>query len=233
MNCQLLAREISNLELTDAAIVDCTAAESVVAAYPDFVRANLHIITPNKRANVLPRSQYAALMGLLQSRQKYFLDEANVGAGLPIMSTIRDLIASGDVIKKIEGIFSGTLSYLFNNFDGSVPFSALVRDAWRRGLTEPDPRDDLSGKDVARKLLILARQTGSQLDIADVDVETLVPRSLARGSFSQRFFVAFARSDVEMTARLKRAQAHGAVLRYVGSLTGGRARAKLQEFHRD
>jgi aspartokinase/homoserine dehydrogenase 1 len=233
MNCQLLAREISKLELTDAAIVDCTAAESVVAAYPDFVRANLHIITPNKRANVLPRSQYAALMELLQSRQKYFLDEANVGAGLPIMSTIRDLIASGDVIKEIEGIFSGTLSYLFNNFDGSVPFSALVKDAWRRGLTEPDPRDDLSGQDVARKLLILARQTGLRLDIADVDVETLVPQKLARGPFSERFFTALVRFDDEMAARLKRARSHNAVLRYVGSLAGGRARARIQEFRRD
>ena len=230
---QVLAREISRLELTDAAIVDCTAAESVVAAYPGFVRANLHIITPNKRANVLPRSEYAALMELLQSRQKYFLDEANVGAGLPIMSTIRDLIASGDVIKKIEGIFSGTLSYLFNNFDGGVPFSALVKEAWRRGLTEPDPRDDLSGQDVARKLLILARQAGSQLDIADVDVETLVPPKLAGGPFSERFFAALARFDDEMAARLKRARSHDAVLRYVGSLAGGRARARIQEFRCD
>ena len=230
---QVLAREISKLELTDAAIVDCTAAESVVAAYPGFVRANLHIITPNKRANVLPRSEYAALMELLQSRQKYFLDEANVGAGLPIMSTIRDLIASGDVIKKIEGIFSGTLSYLFNNFDGSVPFSALVKDAWRRGLTEPDLRDDLSGHDVARKLLILARQAGSQLDIADVDVETLVPPKLAGGPFSERFFAALARFDDKMVARLKRARSHDAVLRYVGSLAGGRARARIQEFRCD
>jgi len=230
---QVLAREISKLELTDAAIVDCTAAESVVAAYPDFVRANLHIITPNKRANVLPRSEYAALMELLQSRQKYFLDEANVGAGLPIMSTIRDLIASGDVIKRIEGIFSGTLSYLFNNFDGSVPFSALVKDAWRRGLTEPDPRDDLSGQDVARKLLILARQAGAQLDIADVDVETLVPPKLAGGPFSERFFGALSRFDDKMAARLKRARSHDAVLRYVGALAGGRARARIQEFRWD
>jgi aspartokinase/homoserine dehydrogenase 1 len=233
MNCQLLAREISKLELTDAAIVDCTAAESVVAAYPDFVRANLHIITPNKRANVLPQSEYAALMELLQSRQKYFLDEANVGAGLPIMSTIRDLIASGDVIKKIEGIFSGTLSYLFNNFDGSVPFSALLKDAWRRGLTEPDPRDDLSGQDVARKLLILARQTGLQLDIADVNVETLVPRKLAREPFSEGFFSALAEFDDEMAARLKKARSHDAVLRYVGSLAGDRAHARIQEFRHD
>jgi aspartokinase/homoserine dehydrogenase 1 len=233
MDPQVLAREIAKLELTDAAIVDCTAADSIVKAYPDFVRANLHIITPNKRANVLPWRQYAALMELLRKRQKYFLDEANVGAGLPIMSTLRDLIASGDVIRKVEGIFSGTLSYLFNSFDGSMPFSALVRKAYQTGLTEPDPRDDLSGQDVARKLLILARQSGSKLEITDVDIESLVPRNLAAGLFSQRFFTSFARLDSQMAERLKRVDSRGAVLRYVGTLERGRARAGIKEFPRD
>jgi len=233
MKPDLLAKEIAELELTDAAVVDCTAADSVVKAYPDFVRANLHIITPNKRANVLPWRQYADLMDLLRKRQKYFLDEANVGAGLPIMSTLRDLIASGDVIRNVEGIFSGTLSYLFNHFDGQVPFSALVKKAWEIGLTEPDPRDDLSGQDVARKLLILARQSGSQMEITDVTVESLVPGNLATGSFAQRFFTSFARLDSEMAGRLRRAQSRGAVLRYVGTLTGDRARAGIKEFPRD
>ena len=233
MDPQALAREIAKLELTDAAVVDCTAADLVVKAYPDFVRANLHIITPNKRANVLPWRQYAALMELLRKRQKHFLDEANVGAGLPIMSTLRDLIASGDVIRKVEGIFSGTLSYLFNSFDGSMPFSALVRTAYQTGLTEPDPRDDLSGQDVARKLLILARQSGLKLEIADVHVESLVPRSLVLKPFSHRFFSSLAKHDCEMAERLKRAQSRSAVLRYVGTLEGGRARAGIREFPHD
>jgi aspartokinase/homoserine dehydrogenase 1 len=233
MDCQSLAREIARLELTDAAIVDCTAAESVVAAYPDFVRANLHIITPNKRANVLPWSDYDALMQLLQSHHKYFLDEANVGAGLPVMSTIRDLISSGDVIQKIEGVFSGTLSYLFNNFDRSSPFSALVKKAWQQGFTEPDPRDDLSGQDVGRKLLILARQTGLQLNISDIDVESLVPRKFAGGAFSETFFDSLGQLDSQMAGRLERARSRGAVLRYVGSLAAGRAQACIKEFSRD
>src|SRR5438477_3445190 len=218
MDPRTLAGEIGKLELTDAAIVDCTAADSVVRAYPDFVRANLHIITPNKRANVLPWRQYAALMELLRKRQKYFLDEANVGAGLPIMSTLRDLIASGDVIRKVEGIFSGTLSYLFNSFDGTTPFSALVQKAHRDGFTEPDPRDDLSGRDVARKLLILARQTGSEMEITGVAVESLVPKKLASGKFSARFFARLARFDSAMLSRFSHAQSRGAVLRYVGTL---------------
>jgi len=233
MDARALAREIAALNLTNAAVVDCTADPSIVDAYPDFVNADLHIVTPNKRANVLPWRRYVRLMDLLARRQKYFLYEANVGAGLPIVSTLRDLIASGDVVSKIEGIFSGTLSYLFNQFDGSVPFSALVRDAHRMGLTEPDPREDLSGRDVARKLLILARQSGRTMDFEDVHVEGLVPRALARGPFSERFFRSFAAHDREMAERARRAKAKGRVIRYVGVLEDGRARAEISEFPLD
>jgi aspartokinase/homoserine dehydrogenase 1 len=228
-----LADAIASLELTNAAVVDCTANPSIVDAYPAFIDANLHIITPNKRANALPWKQYSALMERLTRRQKHFFYEANVGAGLPFMSTLRDLIASGDVIRKVEGIFSCTLSYLFNSFDGSMPFSALVRTAYQTRLTEPDPRDDLCGQDVARKLLILARQSGSKLEIADVQVESLVPQSLALRPFSHRFFSSLAKQDCEMAERLKRAQSRGAVLRYVGTLEGGRARAGIREFPHD
>ncbi|HEY3120252.1 MAG TPA: bifunctional aspartate kinase/homoserine dehydrogenase I [Vicinamibacteria bacterium] len=230
---QALVRAISALELTDAALVDCTAAAAVVDAYPDFIEAGLHVITPNKRANVLPWARYAQLMNLLHLRRKRFLYEANVGAGLPVMSTLNDLVAAGDVVVKAEGILSGTLSYLFNNFDGSRPFSALVREAHGLGLTEPDPRLDLSGEDVARKLLILARQMGLQMDIGDIRVESLIPRGLRAGAFSERFFSSFARHDGEMARRLERARARGAVLRYTGRLENGQASAGLQEFPRD
>jgi aspartokinase/homoserine dehydrogenase 1 len=149
------------------------------------------------------------------------------------MSTLNDLVAAGDVVVKAEGILSGTLSYLFNNFDGSRPFSALVREAHGLGLTEPDPRLDLSGEDVARKLLILARQMGLQMDIGDIRVESLIPRGLRAGAFSERFFSSFARHDGEMARRLERARARGAVLRYTGRLENGQASAGLQEFPRD
>src|SRR5205809_3686131 len=148
-------------------------------------------------------------------RQKHFFYEANVGAGLPVVSTLRDLIASGDEIVKIEGILSGTLSYLFNTYDGSVPFSKLVAEAQRLGFTEPDPRDDLSGEDVARKLLILAREIGLRMDIQQVHAHSLVPSALGGGTFSPRFFSAFARHDGDMLRRLKVARARGHVLRYV------------------
>ncbi|PYR25243.1 MAG: bifunctional aspartate kinase/homoserine dehydrogenase I, partial [Acidobacteria bacterium] len=233
MTPETFAEHVAGMKLTNVALVDCTANPSIVDAYPAFINRDLHIITPNKRANALPWRRYTALMQLLDRRQKYFLYEANVGAGLPVMSTLRDLIASGDEIVRIEGILSGTLSYLFNTFDGSVPFSELVREAHTLGFTEPDPRDDLSGQDVARKLLILARQIGLKMDLSEVRVDSLVPRALGRGAYSPRFLTAFARYDHEMTKRVKSAASRGAVLRYVGILENGRARAGLNEFPRD
>lgn len=233
MDPRILAREVAGLGLIDAALVDCTADATIVDAYREFVNANLHIVTPNKRANVLAWRRYAALMELVRKRQKHFLCEANVGAGLPVLSTLQDLVASGDVIVKVQGILSGTLSYLFNGFDGTAPFSELVREAHALGLTEPDPREDLSGRDVARKLLILARQIGLTMNIQDVRVESLVPRRLRAEAFSPRFFTALARDDAAMTRRLTAARSRGRVLRYVGTLERGHARAGLEAFPRD
>jgi aspartokinase/homoserine dehydrogenase 1 len=229
MNPRKLAEKIAQLELTNAVLVDCTASPDVAAAYPEFVNANLHVVTPNKKANVLPWKQYSALMELMKKRQKYFLYEANVGAGLPVISTLGDLIASGDHIIKIEGVFSGTLSYLFNHFDGKKPFSDVLREALELGFTEPDPRDDLSGEDVARKLLIVARHLGLKLDMKDVRFENLVPPSIRTETFSAGTLSRFARMDARMSQRLQDAQSHGAVLRYVGILEGHTASAGLKE----
>ena len=232
MDAAAFARRIGEMELTNVALVDCTVGPTIVDAYPAFIEANLHIITPNKWANALPWRRYQALMGMLERRKRHFLFEANVGAGLPIVSTLRDLIASGDEIVRIEGILSGTLSYLFNTFDGTAPFSALVRDAHAMGFTEPDPREDLSGQDVARKLLILGRQIGLTLDLSEVKVDSLVPKPLARGKYTSAFLSNLARYDAAMADRVKRAAARGHVLRYVGTLEGGKASAGLREFPR-
>ena len=233
MHARALAARVAQMELTNAALLDCTVGPAIVDAYPAFIDANLHIITPNKWANALPWKEYSALMSLLESRKKHFLFEANVGAGLPIVSTLRDLIASGDDITRIDGILSGTLSYLFNNFDGTSPFSALVAEAHRSGFTEPDPREDLSGNDVARKLLILARMTGHKMDLRDVEVDSLVPKPLSGGPYSDRFLSAYARYDRQMAERFRKAASRGNVLRYVGTLEEGRARAGLKEFPRN
>jgi aspartokinase/homoserine dehydrogenase 1 len=232
MDPESFAARIGGMEIPNAALVDCTSGPAIVDAYPSFIEANLHIITPNKWANALPWRRYESLMRMLEHRQRHFLFEANVGAGLPVVSTLRDLIASGDEIVRIEGILSGTLSYLFNTFDGTTPFSALVRDAHAMGFTEPDPRDDLSGQDVARKLLILGRQIGLKMDLAEVKVDSLVPKPLARGKYGSGFLPAFARYDEEMAGRVRKAASRGAVLRYVGLLEGGKARAGLKEYPR-
>jgi aspartokinase/homoserine dehydrogenase 1 len=233
MRAGQFVQRIAGMELTNGALVDCTSGPAIVGAYPSFIDANLHIVTPNKWANALPWKQYQALTALLESRKKHFLFEANVGAGLPIVSTLRDLIASGDEIVRIDGILSGTLSYLFNNFDGAASFSALVAEAHRSGFTEPDPREDLSGNDVARKLLILARMIGHQMDLRDVKVDSLVPKRLSGGAYSDQFLSAYARYDDRMRERFAKTTARGAVLRYVGTLEDGRARAGLKEFPRD
>ncbi len=228
-----LAQAIAGLELAHAVLVDCTAASAVVDAYPAFIRANLDIVTPNKLASTLPWRRYVALTALLASHRKSLVCDSNVGAGLPVIATLRDLMASGETIAKVEGIFSGTLSYLFNTFDGAAPFSLLVRDAHAMGYTEPDPRDDLSGEDVARKLLILARQIGMKMELEDVAVERLLPPHLSNMAFSPHFFTAYGAHDAEMQERVRCARSRGAVLRYVGTLEGGHARAELREFSRD
>ncbi|MBM4170091.1 MAG: bifunctional aspartate kinase/homoserine dehydrogenase I [Ignavibacteria bacterium] len=229
MNPQKLAGELGKLEFANLAVVDCTASSEIVNTYFDFVRANAHIVTPNKKANVLPWKQYNELTDLIRARQKFFLYEANVGAGLPVISTLRDLVASGDTIVRIDAILSGTLSYLFNHYDGTQPFSSLVLKAHELGFTEPDPREDLSGQDVARKLLILGRQLGLKMDLKDIRAQNLVPARLRSGPFSPLFYAAYASHDSTMKRKLDHARAAGAVLRYVGTLHGKSASAGIKE----
>ncbi|HEX9614124.1 MAG TPA: bifunctional aspartate kinase/homoserine dehydrogenase I, partial [Bacteroidota bacterium] len=222
-------RRLGGLEFTNVVVIDCTASEAVVAMYKDFIRMNMHIVTPNKMANVLPWKDYRELVDLVAARQKHFLYEANVGAGLPVISTLNDLIASGDRVVKIEGIFSGTLSFLFNQFDGRRPFSVSVQEARELGYTEPDPREDLSGNDVARKLLILARQIGLAMDLKHIRVESLVPPDLRRGPLPRDFIKRLGRHDGALQKRLESARAKGAALRYVGILQGRKAFAGIRE----
>ncbi len=230
MDLHSLARHIADLKLTNVALVDCTASSEVVDTYPVFVDANMHIITPNKRANVLPWKQYTNLMEQMNRQKKHFLYEANVGAGLPIISTLQDLISSGDTIVKIEGILSGTLSYLYNSYDGTASFSSLVQEAQEAGFTEPDPRDDLSGQDVARKLLILARQLGWKMDLKEIPHENLVPSRLQQGHFSKTFFDAYRKHDSQMMKRYEKATKKESVLRYVGVLQNRKAMTGLLEY---
>src|SRR6185503_821697 len=183
--------------------------------------------TPNKKANSGELAAYSALREARRAAGSHYLYETTVGAGLPIIQTLRDLRETGDEIVSIEGILSGTLAYLFNVFDGSTPFSRIVREAKARGYTEPDPRDDLSGMDVARKLIILGREMGLGLELADVAVESLVPPALARCSIEE-FIERLSEFDGDMQTRYQKAKAEQQVLRYIGRLeASGRATVGL------
>jgi aspartokinase/homoserine dehydrogenase 1 len=204
--------------LPHTVIIDCSADESVAQHYAGWLAAGIHIVTPNKKANSAPMAYYEALRVARRQGGSHYLYEGTVGAGLPVIQTLRDLRETGDSIDSIEGIFSGTLAYLFNVYDGSVPFSAIVREAKKLGYTEPDPRDDLSGTDVARKLIILAREMGLKLDMADVQVASLVPGDLVKGTIDD-FLDGLPRYDEAMYKRYQAAQQAGKVLRFVGRVS--------------
>ena len=204
-------------------IIDCTASGEVAKHYAAWLAAGIHIVTPNKKANSADMASYRALHDARRRGGSHYLYEATVGAGLPVIQTLRDLRETGDDVTSIEGIFSGTLAYLFNVYDGSREFSDIVSEAKQRGYTEPDPRDDLSGMDVARKLIILGRELGMALEMADVKVESLVPAGLDQGSIDS-FMERLPRHDAAMRSRFEAARAAGKVLRYVGRLgADGRA----------
>ncbi len=217
--------------LPHAVLIDCTASEAVAARYAEWLERGIHVITPNKRAHSGPIAYYHSLKRLTRASHTHFLYEATVGAGLPVIQTLKDLVETGDEIRSIAGIFSGTLAYLFNLFDGTRPFSEIVRDAKARGYTEPDPRDDLSGTDVARKAVILAREAGLDLELGDIEVESLVPTALAQASVDE-FLARLPDFDAPMAERVQRARAAGQVLRYVAEIDvrAGRAAVRLRQF---
>src|SRR5712675_312645 len=198
-------------------IIDCTASADVAEQYRGWLGRGIHVVTPNKKANSGPWPYYQALQEARRAAGTHYLYEATVGAGLPVIQTLRDLRETGDDITGIEGIFSGTLAYLFNVFDGSQPFSAIVRTAKLKGYTEPDPRDDLSGMDVARKLIILGREMGLTLEMSDVEVTGLVPKSVQNVSVDE-FMERLPEFDDAMSAMLADAKKRQQVLRYVGRI---------------
>ncbi|MDE2306270.1 MAG: bifunctional aspartate kinase/homoserine dehydrogenase I [Gammaproteobacteria bacterium] len=210
-----------------ALLIDCSASADVAAHYSAWLARGIHVVTPNKKANSGSMEYYRACQAAARAGGAHYLYEATVGAGLPVIQTLRDLRETGDEVTSIEGIFSGTLAYLFNVFDGSEPFSSIVRAAKQKGYTEPDPRDDLSGMDVARKLIILGREIGLALELSDVEVESLVPAELARCTVAE-FMERLGSFDSAMNARLAEARAAGQVLRYVGRIdAAGRATVSL------
>ena len=211
----LLADYVHTESVPHAAIIDCSASSEVAARYGDWLAQGIHVITPNKKANTGTLDYYRELQQAARRADAHYFYETTVGAALPIIQTLRDLVQTGDQVRRIEGVFSGTLSYLFNSFDGSTPFSRIVEAARDRGYTEPDPREDLSGMDVARKVVILAREMGMDTGLEDMEIEGLIPEGLEEGSVDE-FLVRLADHDDAMRAIVDEARSSGKVLRFVG-----------------
>ncbi|MBK8695664.1 MAG: bifunctional aspartate kinase/homoserine dehydrogenase I [Deltaproteobacteria bacterium] len=225
-----LAEHIRPSHLPHAVIIDCSASDAVAERYAGWLDRGIHVITPNKRAGAGPLERYRAIKERAQARRTRFFYEATVGAGLPVITTLRDLIQTGDRVTRIEGVLSGTLSYVFNSYTGERGFSEVVRQAKALGYTEPDPRDDLAGTDVARKLVILGREMDLPMELDAVAVQSLVPEAL-RGADVEAFMTGLADFDAPMAAALEEARAAGEVLRYVGVIEAdGRASASLRRY---
>ncbi|MDR1420870.1 MAG: bifunctional aspartate kinase/homoserine dehydrogenase I [Treponema sp.] len=219
---------MKELNLPNAAFCDCTASDEVSAAYAGILKSSIPIVTPNKRANAGSLEYYRELTGYSRERGIPYLYETTVCAGLPVISTLRDLFLSGDRVKRIEAVLSGTLSYIFNNFDGSKTFSALVREAKAKGYTEPDPRDDLNAMDAARKALILARECGMDLEFSNVAVEPILPAACFRAKDVDAFFRELEKTDRLFEERRAAAAREGKALRYVAVIEEGAAKLSLR-----
>ena len=225
-NLDEFAAHLRGTDGRHALVIDCSASEAVASHYAEWLAAGLHVVTPNKLASSGPLARLQAIRAASFSGAR-FRYEATVCAGLPVVQTLRDLLDTGDELLAVEGMFSGTLAWLCHRYDGSRPFSELVREAHTLGYTEPDPRDDLSGLDVARKLVILAREAGWSLSLEDVDVQSLVPRELAEVA-ADEVMDQLHLLDAPMAGQVARAQAQGCVLRHVASLDAkGHASVRL------
>ncbi|CAM8989189.1 unnamed protein product [Rhodiola kirilowii] len=221
--------------IPNTVLVDCTADSNVAGRYYKWLQKGIHIITPNKKANSGPLEEYLKIRALQRQSYTHYFYEATVGAGLPIISTLRGLLETGDKILRIEGIFSGTLSYIFNNFEGGRVFSDVVGEAKAAGYTEPDPRDDLSGTDVARKVTILARESGLKLELSDIPIQTLVPEPLKASGSVEEFMRQLPQFDQEIAQERQSAEDAGEVLRYVGvvDMVNGKGTVELKRYKKD
>ena len=216
------------LGLLNPTIIDCTTDEGLARHYVEFLSNGFNVVAANKKANTGSMDYYRAMREAAARNFKKFLYETNVGAGLPIVDTVQALIRSGDELRTFEGVLSGSLSMIFGLLDDGLAFSGAVDKAMALGYTEPDPRDDLSGMDVARKLLIIAREVGLELELEDIVVEPVVPLQAVSGVGREHLVGALADLDSEFERRAAEARDQGSVLRYVGRLENGACRVSVE-----
>lgn len=219
---------IKYAHLINPVLVDCTSSEELALKYVDFMKAGYHVVTPSKKANTGSYEYYQELRRTARAQHRKFLYEANVGAGLPVINTVQNELAAGDRLIDFSGILSGTLSYLFGLVEDGMTLSEATKIAYEKGFTEPNPKDDLDGMDVARKLLILARECGLKLELSDVDVQGAVPSEYLQGNNALEVIENIKKADASFTSLVEKAKAEGKVLRYVGSIKDGKCTCSVQ-----
>ena len=224
-----LRDEVIGMNIFNSVFIDCTASAEVAGLYADFLEHNINVVAANKIAASSDYANYRRLKQIAQKRGVKFLFETNVGAGLPIIRTINDLHNSGDKILRIEAVLSGTLNFIFNTISKDIPFSETVRMAKEEGYSEPDPRIDLSGKDVIRKLVILAREAGYEISQEDVEAKLFIPQSFFDGTIDE-FWKNLPSLDADFEERRKELEKDNKVWRFVAKLENGKASVSLQEF---
>jgi aspartokinase/homoserine dehydrogenase 1 len=220
--------KMKSMNLPNCVFIDNTASPKPVEVYEDIFKSNISVITCNKIGNSASYKQYKTFHDAAQQHGVDFFYETNVGAGLPIIRTLKDLMNSGDRIMRIEAILSGTISFIFNNFKGDANFHDVVKTAQEKGYTEPDPRDDLRGTDFMRKILILARDAGYPMEAADVQIESILPKACLEAQTVDDFYGALKAEDAFFSNLKAKAEADKKVLRYIGKLEDGKAAITLQ-----
>ncbi len=228
MNKELFVQKMKAMNLRNSIFVDNTASHSIALLYEKILKASISVVASNKIAASGSYSTYKKLNDTALSMKKKFLYETNVGAGLPVLKTIRDMRKSGDKIFRIQAVLSGSLNFIFNHFTGETPFSEIVKLAGEEGYTEPDPRIDLSGQDVMRKILILARESGYPLEPDEVSVVPFLPEYLMKADSVEKFMEELEKQNDSMEKQRQKAEKNQKKLRYVAEFNRGKAQVGLQ-----
>lgn len=227
MDLEKFISQMEEMNFSNSVFVDCTASQEVADIYERVLEGSVPIVTPNKKANSGSLDKYKELKKLAYKRGVKFLYETNVAAGLPVINTLQDLILSGDKVIRIEAVLSGSMNFIFSEFEKGIPFSEVVKQAKEKGYTEPDPRDDLSGMDVARKILILGREAEQDLHFEDISIQSMVPEDCVKTKDVEEFFGKLKAHDSEFEEILNQAKEKGEKLRFMAVLESGKAKVGL------
>ena len=230
---EMFIARMQSMNLPNCVFIDNTASPKPVEFYEEVFKSTISIVTCNKIGNSAEYRQYKTFRDTARQHGVDFFYETNVGAGLPIIRTLKDLMNSGDRVQRIEAILSGTISFIFNNFKGDADFYDIVKLAQEKGYTEPDPRDDLRGTDFMRKILILARDSGYTLEASDVKIENILPKTCLDAATVEDFYAALKAEDAYFTSLKNKAATENKVLRYIGKLEDGKATITLQMVDED